>query len=189
VLRVEKGKVFAERTGEFGGKREVGSYNSRAAPLVPKAEAPIRFSKTHNGWTVVVTAYFPEEFDFDAPELRLYLFDPGGKRATVDDHYNLLGTLKAGKILSTGEEFALIDSTGGHAYVVRTSAWLLPTSGPPKHVLDVPGLLARIRNDDVPGLFIDRETYNGVHAETKGRVKEFWAWNPDQKSFVLKPDR
>ena len=191
VLTVEGGKVFAERTGEFAGKREVANYDSKGASLVPKTEAPIRFSKTPGGWTAVVTAYLPEEFDFDAPELRLYLFDPGGKRAAMDDNYSLLGSFDAGRILNTEDEFALISSTGAHAYVVRTSAWFLPASGPPKHVLDVPGLLASTQESNAgpPGLFIYRQTYDGIHAETKGEVKEFWIWNPDRKTFALKPDR
>ena len=66
VLVVKQSKVFAERTGEFAGKREVGSYDSKLAALVPKTEAPTRFFKTQNGWTAIVTVYLPEEFDFDA---------------------------------------------------------------------------------------------------------------------------
>ena len=106
----------------------------------------------------------------------------------MDDNYNILGDFKAGKILHTDEEFALISSTGAHAYEVRTSVWLLPSSGPPRHVLDVPGLLTTVQLGRSPGLFIDRQTYDGIHAETKGQVKEFWAWNPDQKAFTLKSD-
>jgi hypothetical protein len=187
VLLLEEGKLFAERTGEFAGKREIGNYDSKGASLVPKTEAPIRFSKTQRGWTAIVTAYLPEQFDFDAPELRLYLFDPSGKRAVVDDNYNLLGDFKTGKILNTGDEFALISSTGAHAYVVRTSAWFLPTTGPPKHVLVVSGLLVSIRESNAgpPGLLIDRQTYDGVHAETKGTVKELYVWSAETKTLTL----
>ncbi len=191
VLTEEAGKVSVERTGEFAQKREVGIYEPRAASLVPQTEAPIRFSKTQNGWTAVVTAYLPEQFDFDAPELRLYLFDPRGMRAAVDDNYNLLGTFQAGRILRTPDEFALISSTGAHAYVVRTSIWLLPPLGPPKHVMDVPGLPAGTRESSAtpPGLFIDRQTYDGIHAETKGQVKELWVWDRDKRTFTRKAEK
>ena len=187
-LILERGVVFAQRTGEFSGKREVGPYEARGNSLVPKSEAPIRYAKTPHGWTVVVTAFLPQEFDFNAPNLRLYLFDPRGRRVVVDENYNLLGSFAAGRILHTDGEFAQISSTGDHADMVRTSVWLLPVTGPPKHVLDVHGLLGSIQEPNAgapPGLWIYLQTYDGMHPETKGEKRAFWVWKPAEQMFQV----
>ena len=35
-----------------------------------------------------------------------------------------------------------------------------------------------------PGVTIGRQTYDGIHAETKGLVTEFHTWNRETKSLI-----
>ena len=37
----------------------------------------------------------------------------------------------------------------------------------------------------VPGGTIARQIYDGVHAETKGTVEEFYTWDRDRKTLTL----
>lgn len=187
ILMIESGKVLVERTGEFAVKREVAKYDQRGAPLVPSNEAPILYAETPRGWIAIVTAFLPREFDFDAPELRVYILDSQRQQRTVADAYNLLESFHVGRIFNTNSEFVQISTTGSHAYVVRTLVWLLPESGPPTSLMDVPGLLDRI---EVPagqpsGLWINREMYDGVRSDTKGQKPEFWKWDADRKMLIL----
>jgi hypothetical protein len=98
---------------------------------------------------------------------------------------------KMGDLLGTGNEFLLVMIQGEHTYVIRTLVWLLPdNSSSPILLLDVPGLV-----DNIPkagpgiqaGIWIQRETYDGVNADTKGRKPEFWAWDEAQKTLTLTP--
>jgi hypothetical protein len=193
ILTVENGRVFAERTGEFAGKREVAKVEEAGVPFVPATEAPLNYTKTSRGWITVVSVFLPKEYDFDAPELHLYLYDAQRDRKVVSDLYNFLGSLNVGRIFhGTNAEFVQVSSTGAHAYVVRTIVWLLPAAGTPAVLLDVPGLLSRIQqatSKEPAGLWINRQTYDGVHAETKGEKPEFWMWNPNRKTLILAPGR
>jgi len=189
ILSVQNGKVFAERTGEFAGKREIERVDNAGIPFVPSTEAPIRYARTSRGWVAVVSAFLPKEYDFDGPELRLYIFDSQRKLKTVSNQYNFLGSFNAGRIFKNSDsEFVQVSSTGAHAYVVRTVVWLLPTLGSPVAVLDVPGLLNHVQQaatSVAAGLWIDLQTYDGMHAETKGQKTEFWRWNSDRQAFTL----
>jgi len=54
---------------------------------------------------------------------------------------------------------------------------------------NVNGALIRFQaaSSRVPaGVWIDRETYDGVHGNTKGRQHTFWRWDPDTK-ILLNP--
>jgi hypothetical protein len=70
--------------------------------------------------------------------------------------------------------------------------WLLPNAGEPKLLLRAVGALRRFQPigagvTGVPGIWIDRETYDGVHAETRGRKLEFWLWDEHSKKLRLTP--
>ena len=191
VLVVEKGVVFAKRTGEFSGKRKVAALDVRGIPYVSAAEAPIRYARTRTGWIAVVSAFLPSAFDFDAPELRLYIFNSQGSRVVASDNYNMLSSFHVGRLFFDDAELVQISSTGAHAYVVRTVVWLLPRKGPPKILLDVPGLVTHIEcsNGSRPsGFWIDEETYDGFHAETKGHRSEFWIWDAQRRVLRLHPE-
>ncbi len=190
-LIVEHGSVFTEHTGEFVGRREVAPLDRAGLRWVPANEAPIGYAKTGRGWVAVLSAFVPEEFDFDAPELRMYVFDPLGKRDLVSDNYNLLGSFNVGRIFPGDAEFVQISSTGAHSYVVLTRIWLLPPGGSPRLLVDVPGLLTGIQRPaqgQPAGFWIAVQTYDGVNAGTKGEKLEFWAWDPNLRTLTLVPD-
>ena len=57
-------------------------------------------------------------------------------------------------------------------------------------MLDTPGVVDRVQlkeDGEEAGLWISRETYDGVHAETKGKKLEFWIWAEDRKTLALGP--
>ena len=193
ALVVENGNVLGQRTGEFSpGKLEIGKYDPKGARLVSPKEAPIMYSKTQRGWVAVVAAYIPEDVLL-WPQLRLYIFDPQGHRTTVEDLYNRIGptarpNFRMGKLFNTNSEILQVSTDGEHSYVVRTLIWLLPENGTPKLLLDAPGLVDRIQQAAAgkqAGFSIQRETYDGVHAETKGQKREFWVWDEEQKTLRM----
>ena len=188
TLSVEGGRVFLDHTGEFADRREVGAYNAAGALLVPHSGAPIRYSKATGGDVIVVAAFLPRELDFNAPELRLYVFDSQGRQLSTDIGYTLLGSLCVGRIFRTQADFVVMSTTGAHSYVVRTTAWYLPPhGGQPRRVLEVVGLLTKVqvaRGAEHAGLWIDRETYDGVNWKTKGQLPEFWAWDEPRGAMV-----
>lgn len=186
VLNIEGRQVVARRTGEFSGKRTVGTIAPDGRPFLPPTEAPLRFANSPGGWRVILAAFLPQDFDYNAPELRLRILDPRNGRQTVVDDYNVLGSFHIGPIFETGNEFLQVSTSGPHAYITRTRVWLLPPDGSPNLLLDVPGTLIRIQTQtgaQPAGLWIDRETYDGVHAETKGRKREFWRWDASNKTL------
>jgi hypothetical protein len=192
VLRIENGKVFAKSSGgDFPGKREIGNFDSRGMSLVPSTEAPILYSRTERGWVAVVTAFVPPDFVW-WPELRLYIFDPQGKRALKQDLYISLGrpnhpNFRMGKLFNTDSELLQVSTDGEHSYVVGTFVWLLPERGTPVQLMDVTGVVSRVQEEapkQEPGFWIERETYDGVHSETKGYKAEFWVWNEQAKKLT-----
>jgi len=193
ILSIENGRVLARRTGgTFTGQTVVGTFAPAGTRFVPPSEAPILHSTMRSGWHVTVSAYLPEEFDYDAPELRVRILAPLGRQETVSDEYNLLGSFHIGSIFNTDSQFLQVCTTGARAYFARSRVWLLGQSGSPELLLDVPGWLAGIetpREGKPAGLWIDRDTYDGVNAETKGHKREFWIWEEGRKTFSLAADR
>jgi hypothetical protein len=193
LLRVKNGKVFAESSGggDFPGKLEIGNFDSRGTSLVPSTEAPILYSRTDRGWVAVITAFVPPDFALWS-ELRLYIFDPQGKRAVTKDLYISLGRpnrpdFRMGKLFNTKSELLQVGTYGEHSYAVETFVWLLPEIGAPAQLIDVPGAVTRVQKAESgqdPGLWIDHETYDGVHSETKGFKAEFWVWNEQAKKLT-----
>jgi len=191
TLAVEKGIVFGQHTGPQVGKLKIGEFDARGIGFVPTTEAPIQYSRTERGWVAVVAARVPKDFIL-WPELRLYLIDPAGHQRSQEDLYTLLHDFRVGRILNTRTELAEVSTVGDHSYVVRTLIWLLPeVNSRPKLLLHGEGLLNRIQpvtaSGREPGFWIDRETYDGIHAETKGWKPEFWAWDEDHKILTLRP--
>jgi len=195
TLVIENGKVLGQRSGGFSpGNLELGKYDVRGASLVSAKEAPVLYSKTRRGWVGLVAAYIPEEALL-WPQLRLYIFDPQGHRTTTQDLYIRIGSeaqpnFRIGALFNTNSEFLQVSTDGEHSYVVRTLIWLLPDKGAPRLLLDEPSLVNRVQQSSAGrrgGIWTQRETYDGVHAETKGSKSEFWAWDEDQKALQLVP--
>ena len=53
-------------------------------------------------------------------------------------------------------------------------------------LLDISGTVVGVQQAGAgkgAGFWIDRETYDGVNAATKGWKKEFWAWNESKETL------
>ena len=189
VLIVNNGDVQVQITGEYRAKRTVGRFDVAVRNYVPNREAPIKHMMTNNGWLVIVTVALPEAFDIAAPSLRLHMLNASTGRKLATDAYNTLNTLSAGELFGTRSNLVLISSTGEHSYVVQTRMWLVPTEGSPRLLLDVTGLVKSIQTTargSTPGVWIERQNYDGIHSETKSKSSEFWVWSEDQQALVLR---
>jgi hypothetical protein len=70
----------------------------------------------------------------------------------------------------------------------KTEIWFLPKSGEPKLLLSIAGTYRKsnvIASGKIRGITVERQTYDGVHSETKGTVPEFYIWDRDTKSLTL----
>lgn len=69
---------------------------------------------------------------------------------------------------------------------MSTEIWLLPKAGEPKNLLEVNGTVKRFVRSEKgigPGVWINRETYDGSHSETKGFASEFHEWDVERRQL------
>ncbi len=93
-----------------------------------------------------------------------------------------------GHLFGGEDDILAVTSVEEHAYNTQTDIWLLPKAGDPKLLLSLPGVYQKFSAstaEGVPGVFIARQIYDGVHAETKGTVLEFYSWNGGQGVLTL----
>jgi hypothetical protein len=93
-----------------------------------------------------------------------------------------------GSLFGGDDEIFAITSDGGHAYTAQTEIWFLPERGRPKKLLSVPGVYEEFTSASagkLAGVVVARQTYDGIHAETKGETNEFYAWNRENESLTL----
>jgi hypothetical protein len=163
----------------------IGRYAPGYQRFVPAVEVPIRGARSPSGWLVVVSAFL--DHAEGGQELRVRMYAPDGSKQGQSDIMSALEGLELGDVFGTADEALAITSTEEHAYNVNTTIWLLQKAGGLKKLMDVPGVLikpAKAHNGVRSGTLIRRQTYDGEHAETKGWVEEFWAWDPIQKSLI-----
>jgi hypothetical protein len=163
----------------------IGRYAQGYQRFVPAVEVPIRGARSPGGWLVVVSAFL--DHAEGGQELRVRMYAPDGSKQGQSDIMSALEGLELGDVFGTADEVLAITSTEEHAYNVNTTIWLLQKAGGPRKLMDVPGVLikaAKARDGARSGALIRRQTYDGEHAETKGWVEEFWAWDPIQKSLI-----
>jgi hypothetical protein len=158
----------------------VGNYIRADQHLVPATEAPVRDLRSPRGWRVIVSAFLDHE-DV-AVRLRLRFFDPSGALREQGDLLSALVSAQIGTLFD-GDEIFGVTSMEEHAYNDQLEIWLLPESGKPRLLLELPGSFRAIVGSAL-GVTVERETYDGVNAETKGRVQEFWAWDPKTKALI-----
>jgi hypothetical protein len=182
-LEVEGGVVRFADPSPPSRNLVIGSYVDAAQSLVPATEAPIRELASH-GWRVVVSAFLDHEED--EVRLRLRCFAPGGLLRKTEDLLSSLDEAEVGYLFGGSDEILAVTSTEEHAYNAMTEIWYLPMVGEPKVVLSSASTIEKFSSGDDPGVTVKRETYDGVHAETKGRVPEFWAWNRSAKALTLR---
>jgi hypothetical protein len=96
---------------------------------------------------------------------------------------------KLGRLFGGTDEVLVFTSNEEHAYNVQTEIWLLPEQGKPKLLAVVPGVFGEFvaaSSEHKAGVWIDRETYDGVNSSTKGRALELWEWNGSGQTLVRK---
>jgi len=169
----------------------LGKYIAADQNLLPKAEAPIRDMRSGHRWRVVLSAFLEHsEPNEGTLGLRLRFFDADGVLKSSDDIYGILEMADLGPLFGGDDEIFAITSNEEHAYNTQTEVWLLPVRGIPKRLLTFAGVyetFTRAAAGRLAGVRVGRETYDGEHAETKGRVQEFWAWDSKTKSLSLRP--
>jgi hypothetical protein len=186
LLVVRDGQVrFVETGGLLPTDLALGPYISAAQSQVSKTELPVRDLRSANGWRVVISAFL------DKPEqtagLRVHFFAQNGKQVDVQEVQMKLEKGDVGTPFGGSDEVLTITAWAEHGYNSRTSIWLLPGTGKPVELLAERGVVDRFiaPTEGEAGVWINRDTYDGIHAETKGRVPEFWKWDGTQKT--LKP--
>ncbi len=164
----------------------LGSYVSSERETVPRTEAPIRARSTAE-WRVVLTVFLDHDSGGTGTRLRFFRID-GSQHGQYDGLFQV-DSFVVGRLFGGDDEIAAVSTVGEHSYDVRTALWLLPANGDPKQLAEVQGSLARFVNGNggaTPGVWINRETYDFEHAETKGHVPEFWEWLPTRKILTLR---
>ena len=164
----------------------IGKYSSAAQRLVPRTEAPIRDLRSTGGWRIVVSSFLNREEEAGAM-LRIRFFGPDGKQRDTADVSMTLEGVKVGRLFGGADDILAVQSNEEHAYNSMTDIWLLPRQGEPQQLIEMNATLGRFSgggNGSRPGVWVSRQTYDGVHAETKGWVAEFWAWDPSEKSLA-----
>jgi hypothetical protein len=168
----------------------IGRYAPGYQRFVPAGEVPIRGARLPSDWLVVVSAFL--DHTEGGQELRVRMYAPDGSKQGQLDIMAVLEGLELGDVFGTGDEILAITSTEEHAYNVNTTTWLLQKAGGLKKLMDVPGVFVKAtkaRDGARPGMLIRRQTYDGEHADTKGWVEEFWAWNRSQRSLIPPNER
>jgi hypothetical protein len=93
-----------------------------------------------------------------------------------------------GRLFGGTDDILAIQSNEEHSYNSMTDIWLLPERGEPRQLVEMNGTLGKFSRGSKgsrPGAWIRRQTYDGVHAQTKGWANEFWVWNPARKSLTV----
>jgi hypothetical protein len=170
----------------------IGSYLAAAQSSVPTNEAPIRQIKAGDRWTILASAFLDHDSDNEGePGVRIRFLDPNG-RQQIADELSGLDVLETGPFFGGIDQVLVVTSEEEHAYNVQTEIWLLPMEGGPKRLLWFQGTVKGFVSSPAapePGVFISRQTYDGVHAETKGTATEFYAWDRARRSLILTPNR
>jgi hypothetical protein len=165
----------------------LGPYIAAAQHLVPPTEAPISDLQTPEGWRVVTSVYLDHKEKNASTHIRF--FHPDGRLRSTETALESVEQTEIGALFGgTGEIFA-ITTAEEHAYNDRTEIWLLPSRGKPSLLLAVPGTLQDFANGSgrkFPGVNIAQQTYDGVHANTKGVVNNFYSWDAAHKTLRLR---
>jgi hypothetical protein len=189
ALAVQSGVVrFVEMAPHAPRTLAIGSYDRADQHLVPRTEAPIRGLRTPLGWRVVVSAFL--DHDQLETKFRLRFFDPLRKLQATYDALSAIEGARIGHLFGGADEIVAITSDEEHAYNVLTEIWFLPEQGPPKNLIRVRGTFSNFSVGSAakaPGVTIARQTHDGVRAETKGTVLNFYAWDGKSKSLIQHP--
>jgi hypothetical protein len=167
---------------------DIGSYDREAQRWVPTNEAALRHVNMPNRWSAVVSASLDHYDSSGGPTVRLRAFTPTGENQLTYDGYFFFDDIESGMLFGTPDVVLSIQTGGASSSVQDAVVWLISDSGKPKEILRVNGILVRFQAtgsgvSGLPGVWIDRDTYDGVHSETRGRKREFWRWDSSSKSL------
>jgi hypothetical protein len=85
-----------------------------------------------------------------------------------------------GNLLGGQSEFFAITTEWEHSYNISTEVWLLREKTARKQVLAVAGGIDHFDpSASCPGVWINEETYDGQHSDTKGHRLAFWQWSSE----------
>ena len=167
-------------------KWTIGHYLGADQRLVPAMEAPVRHLRSKRGWRIVASAFL--NHDECTAQLRLHFLAPDGMQRTTEDVSSVLEQVQIGNLFGGSDEIFAITTNELHVYNNETEIWFLPERGEPKRLLRILGVyatLTRIAAGKIPGVTVARQTYDGVHSDTKGTVQEFYTWDAETKSLIL----
>lgn len=189
ILAIQRGAVrFTEQGPRAPRNLILGRYLLTAQSLVPSTEAPIRDFRSRDGWRIVASAFLRHDAENEGvPGLRLRFFDPKGVARLTDDVLMSLIHADIGRLFGGPDEIFAVTSNEEHAYNTQTEIWFLPASGPPKLLLTIAGGIQAFSKgsaEALPGVRIARQIYDGVHAESKGTIREFYTWDRATKSLI-----
>jgi hypothetical protein len=168
---------------------ELGKYVPAAQHLVPRNEAPIRSLPSSRGWRIVISAFLDHANGFGS-DLRLRFLGPDGNLRATDTVLMTLEQVETGRLFGGDDDILAVQSNEEHSYNSRTAIWLLPEHGAPKQLIDANATFGKFLKGSGtrPGIWISRQTYDGVNAATKGWVDEFWVWDAKNKSLALRQE-
>jgi len=165
----------------------LGRYLGMAQQFVPSTEAPVRDLRSTRGWHIVISSFLDHKEANVGNRIRF--FAPGRRLQKTDDELMQVEQAELGRPFAGEDEIFAITTNEEHEYNSETVIWFLPERGIPKRLLDVPGSLDKFGRDGgghEPGVWILRETYDGVNAATKGSEREFWKWDSERKILERK---
>jgi len=183
IVTVQKGRV---RRIDQWRDLDLGKYAVDAQHLIPSTEAPVSDLRSARGWRVVASVYF--EHGEDDIRMNIRFFGPDRKLRLTDEGLYFLLEAEIGNLFGGNDEIFAITSTEEHAYNVLTNIWLLPERGEPKVLIEDQGTFGKFSGRVVrePGVTTHHQTYDGVNADTKGLVQQFYAWDSKRKLLTLK---
>lgn len=184
ILAVQKGGVILIDEWPPARTVDLGKYAPAAQGFVPRNEAAVRDLRSPNGWHVVASVYLDHEQDDVLVHVRF--FEPNKRLVTTTDALELLERFEIGRLAGGKDELLAFASTEEHSYNDQTELWYLPPNGEPKLVLTVAGTF----NHFTPyGVVVSRQTYDGVHSQTKGTVEEQYVWDHDRQTMAVQQSR
>ena len=169
---------------------DIGKYVEVAQRLIPQTEAPVSDLRSSRGWRVVTSVYLVHEGDNDGGLLaHIRFFGPDGTLRVTHDALFMIVHTELGNLFGGSDEIFAVTSEEEHSYNDRTDIWFLPEHGDPKLLLGSSGgfgeLSGRARGE-TPGVVLAHQTYDGVNADTKGFIEQFYAWDRQTKSLTLR---
>jgi hypothetical protein len=189
VLLVDHGKVKQQiQSTDAPVEMTMGRYLTSAAHLIPSNEAAISDRRASNGWRIVISAFLDHQES--SARLRIRFFDSRGLLQLKNDSLTSLEDQEFIRPNKTDCLYA-VTTNEEHVYNAQTEIWFLPNDGVPKLVLSDVGTfqIPRPKGSKAPTIVFLRETYDGIHSETKGHTAEQYTWDANSKMLVRSQDK